>query len=288
MDALAPEKPRTVIGAAANNRKANGSNDLLVSEQVAPTSTASSPGNWSESLGGTDVRWRLDPPSAATVVDAGGAAALLVEPRATPDSTWATSASKRLIDIAVSSTALLLSAPLWAAVWLINVVFERGPLLYVHTRVGEGGKKFDCYKFRTMIVDADRVKQTIADDSHHDDPRTFKIKRDPRVTLAGRWLRKLSLDEVPQLVNVLLGDMSLVGPRPPLPAEVELYSPRDWMRLAVKPGLTCIWQVSGRSDIPFEQQLEMDIEYIQRQGLLFDLGLMAKTIPAVLSCRGAY
>ncbi|TWT87531.1 putative sugar transferase EpsL [Pseudobythopirellula maris] len=195
---------------------------------------------------------------------------------------------KRAIDIAGSAFGLLVSSPLWALLWVVNRAFGDGPLLYTHNRVGKDGMIFRCYKFRTMVASADRMKTELATDNEHADPRTFKIRRDPRITPVGWWLRKFSLDELPQLLNILNGDMSLVGPRPPLPAEVELYSEEDWRRLAVKPGLTCIWQVSGRSNLPFERQLEMDLEYIQKQSLWFDLMLILRTVPAVLSCKGAY
>ena len=128
---------------------------------------------------------------------------------------------------------------------MVMRITSRGPVLYVHQRVGRGGKPFRCYKLRTMVVNAHEMQQSLQEDSEHQNDKTFKMRKDPRVTKLGYFLRRYSLDEVPQLLNVLLGDMSLVGPRPPIPSEVELYSDFDMQRLRVKPGLTCIWQVSG-------------------------------------------
>lgn len=195
---------------------------------------------------------------------------------------------KRLIDVVGASVGLLLTSPIWAMLWIKNAIDRSGPTLYVHTRVGKDGRQFQCYKFRTMVVDADKLKRGLMDANRHGDSRTFKLERDPRITPVGRWLRKFSVDEFPQFLNVLRGEMSMVGPRPPLPSEVELYSGLDWQRLQVKPGLTCIWQVSGRSHLAFEDQLELDLEYIRRQSLWLDIKLIVSTLPAVLSCRGAW
>ncbi len=138
-----------------------------------------------------------------------------------------------------------------------------------------------------MVTDADDLKFSLLEQNRHEDNRTFKILNDPRITPIGRVLRRLSLDELPQFWNVLRGEMSLVGPRPPVPTEVELYQPRDLMRLSVKPGITCIWQVSGRSNLDFRHQVELDLEYVQRRGILLDLGLLARTLPAVFRGDGA-
>ena len=196
--------------------------------------------------------------------------------------------AKRLIDLVGSLAVIALLSPVMAVIALLVKLYDGGPVLYRHTRVGHRGREFSCYKFRSMSPNADAVKLTIQELNDHDDHRTFKMKNDPRVTPLGRLLRKASLDELPQLWNIIAGDMSLVGPRPPVPAEVAAYSPADMERLSVKPGLTCIWQVSGRSHIPFPEQLQMDLEYIENRSLLLDLKLIARTVPAVLSAHGAY
>jgi lipopolysaccharide/colanic/teichoic acid biosynthesis glycosyltransferase len=183
---------------------------------------------------------------------------------------------------------LLLLSPLIAVIAILIKLSDAGPILYPHTRVGKWGREFRCLKFRTMVVNADHLKPEIAHLNTHEDDRTFKVPDDPRVTWIGRLLRRMSLDEVPQLWNVFQGSMSLVGPRPPVVQEVELYDLDDMQRLMVKPGLTCIWQVSGRSRLPFTKQLEMDMAYIQNRGYWLDLKLMLKTLPAVLSADGAY
>jgi lipopolysaccharide/colanic/teichoic acid biosynthesis glycosyltransferase len=195
---------------------------------------------------------------------------------------------KRAIDVAVASLALVIVSPLMALVALLIKLTDRGPVLYVQTRVGRGGAEFPCYKLRSMVPQADQLKQSLAELSHHTDQRTFKICDDPRVTWIGRLVRKTSLDEVPQLWNIVLGHMSLVGPRPPVPSEVECYTDLDWRRLEVLPGLTCIWQVSGRADVPFDEQVLLDIDYIQRRSLWLDFKLIAQTVPAVITGRGAY
>ena len=195
---------------------------------------------------------------------------------------------KRLLDLIGSLAVIALLSPVMAVIALLVKLYDGGPVLYRHTRVGHRGREFSCYKFRSMAPDADAVKSTIQELNDHDDHRTFKMRDDPRVTPLGRLLRKTSLDELPQLWNIIAGDMSLVGPRPPVPAEVAVYSPADMERLSVKPGLTCIWQVSGRSHIPFPEQLQMDLEYIENRSLLLDLKLIARTVPAVLSAHGAY
>ena len=196
--------------------------------------------------------------------------------------------AKRATDIVGSLLGLLFVSPLVAIVAILTKMSDGGPVFYPHTRVGKWGREFTCYKFRTMVVNADTIKADIAHLNSHDDHRTFKVPDDPRVTSIGRWLRRTSIDEVPQLWNVLRGEMSLVGPRPPVPYEVEYYDLDDMQRLMVKPGLTCIWQVSGRSRLPFPEQLEMDLEYIERRSYWFDLKLMLRTLPAVLSADGAY
>jgi len=196
--------------------------------------------------------------------------------------------AKRATDIVGGILGLVLLSPLIAVVALIIKLSDGGPVFYRHTRVGKWGREFQCFKFRSMVVDAEHIKAEIAHLNTHDDHRTFKVPDDPRVTLIGRWMRRASIDELPQLWNVLRGDMSLVGPRPPVPLEVEYYTLDDMQRLLVKPGLTCIWQVSGRSRLPFSEQLEMDMAYIERRSYWFDLKLILKTLPAVISADGAY
>ena len=198
-------------------------------------------------------------------------------------------ALKRSLDIVVSGVALLLLAPLFAAVALAIKATDFGPVLFWQTRVGRYGKVLRFPKFRSMVLDAEAVKQRLmASNDHGDGGVTFKMKRDPRITGIGRIIRRFSIDELPQLYLVLTGDLTLVGPRPPVPAEVARYTLRQRRRLDVIPGLTCIWQVSGRSEIPFERQTRMDIEYIDRRSVWFDLSLLLRTIPAVLFGRGAY
>jgi len=196
---------------------------------------------------------------------------------------------KRAIDIVVGGLALLVLAPLFAVVALAIKLTDFGPVLFWQERVGRYGKIIPFPKFRSMVLDAEAVKQRLMAQNHHGDSGvTFKMKRDPRITSIGRIIRRLSIDELPQLYLVLKGDLTLVGPRPPVPAEVARYTLRQRRRLDVIPGLTCIWQVSGRSDIPFEKQAFMDIDYIDRRSFWFDLALLARTIPAVLFGRGAY
>ncbi len=195
---------------------------------------------------------------------------------------------KRAMDLAIGLTVLLLLSPMLLLVAGLIKATSRGPVLFKQTRVGRGGRHFCCYKFRSMVVNAEALQQQLAEQNQHADSRTFKMRRDPRLTRIGGLLRKTSIDEMPQLLNVLKGDMSLVGPRPPLPREVAKYEPHEMRRLAVTPGLTCIWQVCGRGDVPFPKQVEMDIRYIEQRNVLLDLKLIALTIPAVVLGKGAY
>jgi exopolysaccharide biosynthesis polyprenyl glycosylphosphotransferase len=196
-------------------------------------------------------------------------------------------AVKRMVDVFVSSVALVLLAPVLLAAAVAVKASSPGPVLYTHPRIGRDGRVFSFMKFRSMYLDADEHKDDLADLNEQDGP-IFKIKEDPRITPVGRFLRRTSLDELPQLFHVLSGQMSLVGPRPHLPEEVAAYGPLDYRRLTVQPGLTCIWQVSGRSDLDFDTWVEMDLEYIDEWSVWLDFRLMAQTIPAVLSGRGAY
>ena len=202
--------------------------------------------------------------------------------------TRATSLIKRIMDILVATIFLVGISPLLLLVALIIKAIDRGPVIYTQKRVGQWGREFPFPKFRSMVVNADEIRQTILDQSHHTDSVTFKMAKDPRITWIGRIIRKLSIDELPQLWNVLKGDMSLVGPRPPLPEEVARYTLKDRRRLDVTPGLTCTWQVSGRSDIPFDEQVKLDVAYIESKNFMTDIRILFKTIPAVLSGKGAY
>jgi lipopolysaccharide/colanic/teichoic acid biosynthesis glycosyltransferase len=195
---------------------------------------------------------------------------------------------KRFIDCLASGLGLLVLSPVFAVLAIAIKLESPGPVLFSQTRLGQGGTAFRCWKFRSMFVDAEQRKQELLAENEMDGGTTFKMKRDPRITRVGRFIRKASIDELPQLWNVFVGDMSLVGPRPPVPQEVANYTAYDRQRLMVKPGITCIWQVSGRSDIPFEEQVGLDIKYIVGRSLRMDVGLLLRTIPAVLFARGAY
>lgn len=194
---------------------------------------------------------------------------------------------KRGCDIVVSATVLMLLAPVFAFIAIAVWVEDGGPFLFAQTRVGRFGRHFKMYKIRSMCLDAEqRLKELLARNQHTEGV-TFKLKDDPRITRVGKILRKFSLDELPQFYNVLIGDMSLVGPRPPVPREVAKYKPADRRRLAAKPGITCIWQISGRSEIDFSGQVKLDVDYIERRSIWFDLSILVRTLPAVLSGRGA-
>jgi lipopolysaccharide/colanic/teichoic acid biosynthesis glycosyltransferase len=171
---------------------------------------------------------------------------------------------------------------------LLIKITDRGPVLFWQTRVGRWGREFALPKFRSMVVDAELLQDALRERSGQPAGVTFKMKRDPRVTWIGRIIRKFSIDELPQLWCVLKGEMSLVGPRPPLPSEVAQYTLTERRRLEVVPGLTCSWQVGGRSDIAFPQQVALDVQYIESQSLGLDLKLLLHTIPAVILGRGAY
>jgi exopolysaccharide biosynthesis polyprenyl glycosylphosphotransferase len=195
--------------------------------------------------------------------------------------------TKRAIDIVGAAVGLVVLSPLFLLCALAVRLTSRGSTLFVQTRCGLGGAPFKFYKFRTMVEDAEERKGDLAHLNEMSGP-IFKIRRDPRTTRVGIVLRKLSLDELPQLWNVLRGDMSLVGPRPPTPDEVEQYNQRQVQRLSVMPGLTGLWQVSGRSDIPdFEKWIDLDLEYAQRWSLGLDLRILLKTVVVVILARGA-
>ncbi|TWU57894.1 sugar transferase [Rubripirellula reticaptiva] len=195
---------------------------------------------------------------------------------------------KRLTDVVIASTVIVILSPMFVIVALLIKFTDFGPILFVQTRIGQDGVPFSCLKFRSMRVNADELKAKLLSESHHKDGRTFKMRKDPRITSIGRIIRKFSIDEMPQLWNVVRGEMSLVGPRPSCPQEVAIYHREDWQRLQVKPGLTCIWQVRGRGDIPFEQQVQMDLEYVEERSLWLDFKLLVLTVPAVVLAKGAY
>ena len=195
---------------------------------------------------------------------------------------------KRAFDFVFSILLLLLLLPIFILTAIAILIGSRGQIFFRQARVGKNGRHFILYKFRSMIVDAESLKAGIISDNSLQDSVTFKMKDDPRITRVGRIIRRFSIDELPQLINVVKGEMSLVGPRPPLSEEVEKYSPDDRKRLLVKPGMTCLWQISGRSELPFKQQVELDKQYINSQSILLDIKILLKTVPAVLTGRGAY
>jgi lipopolysaccharide/colanic/teichoic acid biosynthesis glycosyltransferase len=197
-------------------------------------------------------------------------------------------ALKRAVDLAGSALGLVLLSPLLLAAAFAVKASSLGPVFYVSERVGRAGRPFRMVKFRSMIHGAHGARDHHGHMNIHDSGPVFKIRDDPRVTRIGRLMRRCSIDELPQLWNVLRGDMSLVGPRPPLPEEFLHYGPREQRRLEVKPGVTCIWQVSGRSDIDFETWIDMDIAYIDTWSLRLDARLLGRTVAAVLTGRGAY
>jgi len=194
---------------------------------------------------------------------------------------------KHACDRMAALAALLMLAPLFAMIALGIRLEDGGPVFFRQTRIGEGGKPFRMWKFRSMVPDAEARLAAIRAQSERDGT-CFKMRRDPRVTRTGALLRRLSLDELPQLINIAAGEMSVVGPRPALPREVLGYRPEARERLIGRPGLTCTWQVSGRADIPFEQQVELDVRYLRSRSIFTDIALIARTLPAVISARGAY
>ena len=199
------------------------------------------------------------------------------------------SAAKRGIDIVGSVIAIVLLTPLVLVVAILIKIEDRGPVFFKQLRHGLHGKTFHCWKIRSMVVNADALKRKLqSENKHGEDGITFKMKRDPRITRVGRWIRKLSIDELPQFWSVLKGDMTLVGPRPPVQSEVANYDAFQLRRLTAKPGLTCLWQIGGRSDIPFEGQVRLDLKYIHSQSLWEDIKILLKTVPAVVFGRGAY
>jgi len=198
-------------------------------------------------------------------------------------------ALKRVVDLLFGVIGAVLVLPLGAVIAAVVKLDSAGPVFFVQERVGQGGRRFRIVKFRTMVLDAESRRAALMRDSVYGDGRLFKIPADPRMTRVGKWLRQTSLDELPQLWNVIRGDMSLVGPRPPLPSEVALYEAHHYARFDVKPGITGPWQVNGRSRvIDFEEVVRLDRQYIEQWSLWLDLAIMLRTVPAVLFRAGAY
>lgn len=184
---------------------------------------------------------------------------------------------KRLIDLLGSVIGLIVLSPIIFIVSLLIKFESKGPVIFSQDRIGKDGRVFKMYKFRSMVINAEELKEKLKEQNEMSGPM-FKMKEDPRVTKVGKFIRKTSIDELPQLVNVLKGEMSLVGPRPSLPKEVEQFE--EWMmeRLEVKPGLTCYWQVSGRNNIDFEDWMKLDIKYVREKNLIIDIKLIFKTV----------
>jgi lipopolysaccharide/colanic/teichoic acid biosynthesis glycosyltransferase len=196
---------------------------------------------------------------------------------------------KRGLDLVGSLGAICAFSPLFALTALLIKLEDRGPIFFCQNRVGAGGRLFPMWKFRSMVINADQIKDKLLEANQHGESGvTFKMKNDPRITKVGKWIRKLSFDELPQFYNVLRGEMSLVGPRPPLPREVATYKASHLRRLRVKPGITCLWQIGGRSEIDFEGQVRLDLQYIRSSSAFFDISILLKTLPAVLFGKGAY
>jgi len=193
---------------------------------------------------------------------------------------------KRLVDFVMAALLVVLLSPLLLLLAALIRLTSKGPILYRQTRCGLGGRKFTLYKFRSMRADADVLKDELKHLNEMDGP-VFKMRNDPRCTPIGRWMRRLSLDELPQLFNILKGDMSFVGPRPPLPEEVERYERWQRRRLRMQPGLTCLWAIEGRNRLDFKRWMELDLEYIDHWSPLLDWKILIKTIPVVLLGRGA-
>jgi exopolysaccharide biosynthesis polyprenyl glycosylphosphotransferase len=207
----------------------------------------------------------------------------LDRPRSQEALRWA----KRTFDLVGSAFLLALATPivLWTAFAIKR--YDGGPVLFRQTRVGRDGREFTCLKFRSMLVDAESYLSELQSEVGHSEG-LFKMARDPRITRPGQWIRRYSIDELPQLINVLRGDMSLVGPRPPLPSEVDRYTSTQSRRLRVRPGLTGLWQVSGRSDLSWTESIRLDLYYVDNWSMIQDIVILCRTIGAVLGSKGAY
>lgn len=204
-----------------------------------------------------------------------------------PQSDRAGGLSKRVFDLVVATTALVLLSPLLLLTAFVIWVQDRGPVFYRHVRVGIRGEEFEMFKFRSMVRNADQLRADL-DAANESDGVLFKIKDDPRITRFGRFIRKYSIDELPQLINVIKGEMSLVGPRPPIPGEVANYEIDTHRRMFVRPGMTGLWQVSGRSDLSWAESVRLDLYYVDNWSMVIDLVIMVKTVKAVLVSSGAY
>jgi lipopolysaccharide/colanic/teichoic acid biosynthesis glycosyltransferase len=194
---------------------------------------------------------------------------------------------KRLFDLAVGFLVFVLVIPIVPLIALMIKLDSPGPVFYRQDRIGRRGRPFRFYKFRSMYREADRRRAELEGRNEQEGP-VFKMKADPRITPVGQFLRRSSMDEIPQIINVLRGEMSIVGPRPPLPVEVARYQPWHRRRLDVKPGITCLWQIAGRSQIGFDEWMRLDVEYLHTRSLRTDVTIFLKTLPAVMARRGAY
>jgi lipopolysaccharide/colanic/teichoic acid biosynthesis glycosyltransferase len=190
------------------------------------------------------------------------------------------------MDISCATAGLPALSPLLLSVAAIIKLTSKGPVLFRQSRVGLHGARFNMLKFRSMVINAEELKEKLLDQNEQTGP-VFKMKNDPRITGIGRFIRKFSIDELPQLINILRGDMTIVGPRPPVPKEVAEYKPWQRRRLSVRPGLTCYWQVSGRNEIGFEEWMLLDLRYVDHWDLWKDITLIAKTIPVAVLGKGA-
>jgi len=195
---------------------------------------------------------------------------------------------KRTVDVTGSLAGIAALSPVFIITAVCIYIEDPGSVFYSQIRVGKNGKHFKFFKFRSMVMNADKLKDSLLDQNESKDGVIFKMKNDPRITKTGRIIRKFSIDELPQLFNVIIGDMSLVGPRPAVPREVKEYTLEERKRLHITPGITGIWQISGRSDIPFKEQVQLDLQYIRSQSVWQDIVILLKTIPAVLTGKGAY
>ncbi|MES2459918.1 MAG: sugar transferase [Armatimonadota bacterium] len=263
-----------------------GSQGLSRSAAVAPTPTSNPrPSN--------RAKYQPTLPSTDGTLDSSSVEAILLRSKdwqwlqgsGTPSMTYLV--CKRLFDVTLAIGALILLFPLLLVVGFAIFLEDGGPILYYQSRVGRDGKPFRFYKFRSMVKNADAIKEQLAALNEADGP-IFKMKNDPRITRVGRLLRRSSVDELPQFINVLRGEMSLIGPRPHLPREVALYVDSQQQRLLVQPGLVCLREVHGRSNLTFDQWVELDLLYIQNRSIRTDLSILARLIPAVLKGDGAY
>jgi lipopolysaccharide/colanic/teichoic acid biosynthesis glycosyltransferase len=200
---------------------------------------------------------------------------------------WIYRFGKRMFDVATALIGLTLLLPLIPVIVALIKLDSSGSVLFSQKRVGRDGRLFTCYKFRSMVDNAESMKAQLAE-FNEASGAAFKIRQDPRITEIGAFLRKSSLDEMPQMWNVLKGDMSIVGPRPQIPAEVALYAAWHRRRLEVRPGITCLWQIAGRSHVGFDEWMRLDVEYVRRRSMKLDLWILLRTLPAVMARKGAY